>query len=436
MKTAWCLTGIPSRETCLFPEAAVRSISPLYPTNIKVVTGPAQQNPSLRNFTPRLGLAWRPFATNFVVRGGYGIFAETLGYFARAQGVEPFQISETFFNAIQNGQALFALPNPFPAGAGSIPSQSISGFPPDTENGRIHQFNLTLEQQVRDIGLRLSYLGTRSRGLNYNIEIDKPAASLTPFTQARRPYPQFVSGTFARNNGGQNYNALTFEAQRKFGQFTFDAHWTWAANYLSTLNLQDPYAPLPWNRDPSTFRHRVALISTWRLPLGRGHALLANVPVAVDRVVGGWQLYWIAYMETGQFFSPSFSGSDPSNTNTVGGLPDRISNGNLPSGQRNIRHWFDGAAFAVPAAGRFGNSGSNILEGPGRHTHDVTLGKTVPITEGFRFTFMAAAQNIANHPNFNNPAANISVPGSLGIISSTKAYAAARQIMLRGRLDF
>jgi hypothetical protein len=175
---------------------------------------------------------------------------------------------------------------------------------------------------------------------------------------------------------------------------------------------------------------------SWELPVGRGKRALSNVPAALDHVLGGWQLYWISYMETGQFFSPSFAGADPSNTNTVGGLPDRIRNGNLPAGERITARWFDTTAFAVPPAGRFGNSGANVLEGPGRHTHDVTLGKRFTIQEKVRLTFMAAAQNLFNRPNFNNPSANISAPGSLGVISSTKAYAGARQIMLRGRIDF
>jgi len=72
-------------------------------------------------------------------------------------------------------------------------------------------------------------------------------------------------------------------------------------------------------------------------------------------------LYWIAYLETGQYFSPSYSGADSSNTNTTGGMPDRIANGNLPSGQRTITHWFDTSAFVRPAAGTFGNSGVNVL---------------------------------------------------------------------------
>jgi outer membrane receptor protein involved in Fe transport len=427
----------PATGNVVVPAEARNSISPLYPTNtINVVTGEVKARPSLRNFAPRFGVAYRPFGETFVLRGGYGLYTETLGRFARAQGVGPYQLSETFFNAIQSGQPLFAFPNPFPAGSGQIPSQSVSGYPLDTENGQIHQFNFTIEKQLADIGFRLSYLGARSRNLNYNVQINKPEPSLIAFSQSRRPYPQFVGATWARNDGAANFNALTFQAQRKFGQVTFDAHWTWASNYNNTQNLENPYAPLFWGRDPFTSRHRVVFNTIWQLPVGRGKRFLTAAPPVVDHALGGWQLFWVAYMETGQYFSPSFSGADPSNTNTSGGLPDRIANGNLPASERTLSRWFDTTAFAVPPRGRFGNSGVNILEGPGLHEHNLTIAKNFQLTERMRFTFMAAMQNALNHANFNNPSSNISAPGSLGVISSTRTFAPGRQIMLRGQLAF
>jgi hypothetical protein len=426
----------PASGNVLVPNSVLGAVSPLFPKTINIVTGQAVQSPSSRNFAPRIGVAWRPAGDRFVVRGGYGLYTETLGPYARAQGGGPFQLTETFFNAVQNGQAQFSFPNPFPAGAGSVPSQSVSGFNRNTSNGQIHQFNATIERQVHDIGLRLSYLGIRSRNLNYTREIDKPQPSLTPFAASRRPYPQFVSTQLAYNNGAANFNSLTLEAQRKVGQVTFDAHWAWASNYNNMLNLENPYAPLFWGRDPNTVRHRVVLNVIWNLPFGHGHRLLGSAPRVVDQIVGGWQLYWIGYFETGQFFSPSFSGSDPSNTNTSGGLPNRVCNGNLPPGQRTITHWFDPSCFTAPAPGTFGISGANILEGPGLQLNNLTLGKTFPIRERLRFIFMAAAQNALNHPNFTNPAANISAPATVGVISSVAAFAPARQIMLRGRIEF
>ena len=411
-------------------------ISPLYPVNIiKVVTGDVRTRPSNSNFQPRFGVAWRPWGQNWVIRGGYAVFTEQVGRFARAQGTGPFQLSETFFNNTSN---ILPWPNPFPSGAGAAASQSVSGYPLDTVNGRTHQFNATLERQIGDTGLRVSYQGMRSYGMNYSLELNKPAPSLTPFAQSRRPYPQFVGGSFARNDGRQKFNALTIEGQRKVGVLTFDMHWTLASNYWNYQNLENPYAPLFFERDPNTVRQRFVINALYQLPFARGKRFLSQSNPVVEQLAGGWQLYWISFFETGQFFGPTFSGADPSNTNTSSGRPDRLANGNLPSDQRQLNRWFDASAFARPQAGRFGNSGTNILEGPGLNLVNLTLGKTFPITERVRFTFMAAAQNIANHPNFNNPASNINAT-NVGVISGTRLLSAtggSRQIMLRGRIQF
>jgi hypothetical protein len=141
-------------------------------------------------------------------------------------------------------------------------------------------------------------------------------------------------------------------------------------------------------------------------------------------------------METGQFFTPSFSGSDPSNTNTSGGRPDRIRNGNLPSGERTLERWFDATAFAVPATGRFGNAAQYVLEGPGMHVHNLSVSKQFKTRERINTTFMVAAQNLFNHPTFATPAANISAPGTVGVISSTRSYLGARIVELRLRIQF
>ena len=171
------------------------------------------------NFRPRVGFAYRLRDTT-VVRGGYGMFTEQVGYFSRLQGGGPFSISETYFNSIENGTPLFAFPNAFPASLASatVSSQSIRAYPTRTNNGTIHQFSASVEQQVGDLGLRISYIGSRNRGLNYNLSINKPEPSLIPFTLSRRPYPQFVNVTMAQNDGRTNYNALQLRANSESGR--------------------------------------------------------------------------------------------------------------------------------------------------------------------------------------------------------------------------
>ncbi|MEK7405411.1 MAG: carboxypeptidase regulatory-like domain-containing protein [Acidobacteriota bacterium] len=424
------------------PEAALKSVRPLYPSTIKVVTGEVVPRAEKTNFAPRLGFAYR-LSDRTVVRGGYGIFNEFLGAYVYAQGGGPFQISETYFNAIQTGQALFRFPNPFPtAGAtATIPSQSAGGYPRDIKNGYIHQFNLTVERQLHDVGVRMSYVGSRNVGMNYTLSLNKPQPSLIQFSASRRPYPQFVGASFAQTNGKSNYDSLTLEAKRRTGWVTFDAFWTWAHTMFNYLNLENPYNPNLWNRDDVTPRHRGVINTLWDLPFGRGKRYLSSLPPGVNHVLGGWKIVWLSHAQTGQFFSPSFSGRDPSNTNTSGGRADRICNGNLPPGQRKLERWFDTSCFAVPPAGRFGNSGVNVVEGPAFLTHNVSITKRFPLTERLHLDYMLTISNLFNHPNFTSPASNISVPAQAGVITSQQgrygaARAGARFMDMRLRLEF
>ena len=93
-------------------------------------------------------------------------------------------------------------------------------------------------------------------------------------------------------------------------------------------------------------------------------------------------------LQTGQWFTPIFDGFDPSNTNTIGGRPDRIAGASLYPANQSINNWFNVAAFRIPGCpdnnpvcdspaniGRFGNSGINILRTPAMKNLDLALMK-------------------------------------------------------------
>ena len=170
---------------------------------------------------------------------------------------------------------------------------------------------------------------------------------------------------------------MTIEGQRKVGSVTFDAHWTLASNYWNYQNLENPYAPLFWERDPNTVRQRVVLNSIWQLPFGKGKRYMSNAHPVVDQLLGGWQVYWIASMETGQFFGPTFSGADPSNTNTTSGQT-------RSAGRMGIFHPINGASPVV-RSDRVRAAYTWTLRQfrhqhswrPRLHKHDVTLSKDV-----------------------------------------------------------
>lgn len=427
----------PSTGDVIVSQSAMNKVSPLYPSSINVAAGQPVPSPDSGNFAPRVSAAYL-INENTVIRGGYGIFNAYLGRYSlsSSQGQGPFELSETFFNTIQDGQPLFSFPNPFPSGTGEVPSQSVTGFPGNTKNGFIQQYNLSLERQLGSVGLRVSYIGSKGSNLDYFIGVNLPKPSLTPFSPDLLPYPQFVGTTYQRSNGQSKYNALSVEAHRKVGGLQFDWSWTWASNLNNMQNLENPYAPLTWSHDGMTGHHRVVLGTMWEIPVGNGRRYLASMPGALNQALGGWSLYWIGFFESGQYFTPSFSGSDPSNTNSFGGLPDRVCNGNKSPGDRTLTGWFDSSCFAPPAPGRFGNSGVNILEGPGLQSQSLSITKNFPLTERVHLNFSAMISNLFNHPNFLLPDANVSVPGA-GIISGQPGAFSAQRAgsrLIEGRL--
>jgi hypothetical protein len=239
----------------------------------------------------------------------------------------------------------------------------------------------------------------------------------------RRPYPNLGDGTAVGPWGNSAYNSLQTTFERRFSKgLSVLAAWTWAHSIDDTSGTGSETVQTPYNlhlyRGNSTFdvRHNVVLSWTYELPVGRGRTLLTNVPRPLDWLLGGWQLNSIDMFQTGTPFTVTML----TNTLNVGGgvqYPNRIASGEVP--QPTIDHWFDTAAFAAPGNYTYGNSGRNILYGPGTAEVDASVFKSIPLPgEGHRIQFRAEAFNVFNTPQFNNPNAQTGFAGAGKITSA------------------
>ncbi len=412
---------------------AINKISPFFPSNIPITSGPVTAIADKTNFAPRVGAAYQ-LGGHQVLRGGYGlytarfnngggpIYGEAFNNFLplnpQLGQAGPFSQSETYNNTDPNARRSF--PNPFPAttgegsGAFTVPSQSLFGYPRQVRHGHIHQFNATYENEIAHIGMRASYVGSRTTGINYLLNVNKPAPSTTDFSSARLPYPQFQALNNLRFDGGAHYDALQIEAKRRLGGVVFDASYAYSRSQANYLNTQNPYDVLSrWANDGVTRRHYATASLFWALPFGKDKAMFAGVGPGVQRYIGGWSIGAITYLASGLYFSPYFEGPDPSHTGTIGGLPDLVGDPNAVPGGKSITNWFNQAAFATPQSGHFGNALPNSLEGQHLYQTQVSLNKSFNITERVRFNFNSQISNLFNHPQFLNPSGDIT-PGSLG----------------------
>lgn len=444
----------PATGNLVVPDGTLGSsgINPLLPATIKIVSASSAgfsqglRNPQKGNIVPRVGFAWRP-TERTTIRGGYGMFIDSFGTTLAPPAASPlFGYVESFTNTAS--RQTFTLSNPFGA-AGSIGTLQVGAagapaFNPDLENSRLHQWNLTVERQIREFGVRVSYVGSRSTNLTYTRNINLPAPSTsTTNVSTRRIYPQFANVFYSQNGDDlhSQYHGLQMDVERRFGKgFYFQAAWTYS-NLMEAVEdvgreagppIQNPY-DVGAERARAAFNptHRINGALVWELPVGRNRRFFSHMNPALDGLFGGWQLSSLFYYDTGRWFTPTFTGFDPSATGTSGAQrPDRAGDGNLPSGERTIDRWFDVSAF-VPlpnSIGRFGNSGRNIIEGPSSRVIHLSLAKRFRFTGRTNMQLQVNALNVFNIENFDLNANGLN-------ISPTNRANAGKVLAIRGGIE-
>src|ERR1700722_15360039 len=342
------------------------------------------------------------------------------------------------------------------------------GVDPNYRDPQANQWNLTVERQVgNNDSLRVSYVGMHSYRLSITEDLNQIPASTTPYqttaaspyVDPRAPYPNWFTIYSTFNAGEANYNALQVEATHKMSHgLYFDANYTFARNladnqgdtptaFAGEVNYGIPIADRfhvdsDYGNVEGTRRQRFLLSGIYQLPFGQGRAFM-NTGGWRNAALGGWELTTITLLETGPWLTPSISDSfDQSNTNVLnrGAVlrPDQVST-SLYAGQSRA-HYFNLAAFApTPAgAGRFGNAGVGILQGPGTSAVSLGLAKSFRVTEAVRARFESTFTNVLNHTNFAPPATQIDVPGTFGMLSApqTAENAGNRTGQVALRIDF
>jgi hypothetical protein len=453
----------PGQQSKVFPAAPKGILYPGDPGTPNSGLTYADRN----NFAPRFGFAWDMLGKGrLVMRGGFGIFydiedgALNLQFggeapFGQVTQILPAQYTGIASDAIANPFTPFGQPNPYPTGGkvGStfgVPTKIQFAYvvDPHFRTPYSENVNYGLQYQVTsDTMIEADYVGTFSRKAVATTDVNAPVQSIMQqqlanfgFTNpdcarplAACPNPADPNGTPTGalqlftdlSSGTSSSNQLQFTVDKRFSHgFNIRGAYTFAHTiddqsgfrYNSSV-YSDPFNH-GFDRGSANFdiRQRLVISGIWKLPMARG---IQNG--FVRKVLEGWETSGIASFQTGtpftifsnnnssnenifldradiigpiQYFAPrSLHSFDPSTANCLGGA---VTGGNF---------YFNPNAFDcvnVPNFS-FGNSGRNILRGPGRNNFDLTFGRIFRLTESKTIEFRSEFFNAFNHAQFFNP---------------------------------
>ena len=224
-----------------------------------------------------------------------------------------------------------------------------------------------------------------------------------------RPYPGYGDITTLQAAASSNYNALQVAVRRSAGGLELNFAYTYShsiddSSDRSDGSFTDTYNPAS-NRASSNFdeRHVLNIGYVWDIPLFRKAGLTHSL-------LGGWQYSGITTFSTGSPFSVIYSSDNAGVGNGIGSSSYADIVGNPKAGVVNngatysdgfFRQFYNPAAYAVPTALTFGDSGRNSLRNPDYINFDMALFKHFAIKESMAIEFRAEAFNIFNHTQWD-----------------------------------
>jgi len=349
-----------------------------------------------------------------------------------------------------------------PCFSGNVPAFSGLAVPPHWIAATTQQWNLSVE---RDLGknwfVSAAYVGTKGTHLRvtYNPNQANLASPQNPIKVTAQNGQTFTitQNTVANAPARAPFQPLTPSGFEDFSPLANSIYHsmqlTVAHHFAGGLYLQSAYTYSRSIDDASTVsvafvsifndqnnprgsrglsdfdhRHRSITSFVYDLPFYK------NAGGIKGRALGGWQTTGVLTVQSGAPFSVldssggSVFASDGGSPFTPGFAAGFSCHNAVTPGSNEARlnHFVNPNAFVpAPAFGSDGSTGfgdvpRNCFIGPHQANMDLSVGKTIRISERQSVLFRTDFLNLANHPSFANPpATDIQNPSSLAKIAST-----------------
>ncbi len=408
---------------CLIMSSAMRTKVGLTGNKLRELS----YGPGHGNFDPRLGISWRPTNSDkLIIHTGAGIFNDLpitnlIGSYVNNNPV--FTQTPTYTSAFGSPPPLTnGVPTTTQLMFANAPSAALSETTsqlmptPFYHTPTVYEWSFSAQTQLaQDWALEVGYVGNRGVHLDNAHQWGNQPIPGVGDLQPRRPWPDFNQMLYDTFDGISNCHALQTKVTKRFSHgvqalisYTYGKILDRNGGDTDFVNApqDDNNQRADYSLSDNSIKQRLVMSPVWQLPFGKGQHFL-NSGGLTNTFVGGWELSGILTFQSGFPFTV-MANQDFSNTGSRSPRPDRICNG---AGPQTVAEWFDINCFTTDALAqalangtpRFGNSGRNILYGPGLQEWDVSAIKRNHITERVNLEIRAEFFNLFNHPNFGTP---------------------------------
>jgi hypothetical protein len=442
------LAYVPGQQSKINPTAP---LGLLFPGDEGVSRGivPTDYN----NIAPRLGIAWDPNGDGrTAVRAAFGMFYGSItgNEWNTTADNQPFTVRQSFPN-------VFTLSDPYrnqPGGVSPFPFNYTPGSPRFTLPAQVfgpsldfewpvsYQSNVSVERELgKSFSVTAAYVRASARHLASGVDENYPVLTPTATTanvNTRRPYLPGTIGqaTVLSSIFGSDYNGLQLSAERRGSRLSGKAYYSLGRGY-EDVDFQGGGLPGVQNatrladeraRNSNDRTHIFTLSGVFKVDY------LRQSTSPVRWLARDWTVSAIVTLQSGQPFTIA-AGADRNFDNVNNDRADLVGDPELNSSRPRdelIENWFNVAAFALPAPGTNGNSGRNILVGPGYRNVDLGVFRDVRLGGTSTLQFRLEATNVFNMVNLNNPGTTLGT-ATFGKIRAARAM---RQIQLGARVSF
>ncbi len=365
-------------------------------------------NPDKNNFSPRIGIAWKPWAKRpqMTVRVGYGIYyngSVWASFAAKLASQPPFAISNTITTSTLNP---INLADGF---VSTLPDQTIKNtyaVDRDYRTGYAQTWTAFIQDSLpKSLVLELGYIGTKGTRLDLN-RLPNRAPPGSPLTaEQNRQIGNAVGFTFDSAEADSIYHAAQMRLMRRF-RHGVSANFTYT--YSKSLDDSSTFGGGGNTvvQDDTNFRAERGLSSFDRRHVLSGNYVLTSpfgsngfAPSShawVNRAFADWTLSGNLTLGTGTPFTARVLGNQSNNGGTGAVGSGRADATGLPIDAGS--GYFNPLAFAIPPSGRYGDASRNTIPGPFQFNLNMSLARSFRLGDDRRrLEFRVDSTNTLNH---------------------------------------